>query len=336
MKTLVSAWLVTAAMVRLEAAVSVQDPVTARLEAQIRAASESGRLREVALKRQELAAHAYALGAWEEAERQYELLLASRPPRRERVLYFTELGKIRDAMDDPSGAIDAYEDAIHDDSHAFEARIRLGTAYARIDLYAPAEHAYQNAARLNPRSHEPWRGLGKLYLRRGYLEKAVESLDAARQLAPGDLETALLLADAYRRRGQPEAAETLLQQMRTRGASELIDVRLGELYRARGQWAKAAQAWEQALAARPALPEVRLNLSLAYEQLGRSREAERLLDGLLKEFPRSPLLHFWRAKMAMNRGETGGARTHALEVRRLRATPLILSLTDQLLAQLER
>ena len=65
------------------------------------------------------------------AARQYELLLASRPAEHERVKFFIKLGKMRDAVEDYSGAINAYQDALHDDPKSWDANLALARAYAR-------------------------------------------------------------------------------------------------------------------------------------------------------------------------------------------------------------
>ena len=47
------------------------------------------------------------------AARQYELLLASRPRRTERVRLFMLLGREKEALQEYGAAIQAYEDALH-------------------------------------------------------------------------------------------------------------------------------------------------------------------------------------------------------------------------------
>src|SRR5258708_7933209 len=73
------------------------EEVASRLQRSIDRALEQGHYEYVQTLRQELARHYAAAGAFALAARQYELLLSSRPSRRERVAYFVELGKMRDA-----------------------------------------------------------------------------------------------------------------------------------------------------------------------------------------------------------------------------------------------
>src|SRR4051812_23059135 len=92
------------------------EEVTNRLEREIDRASEQGKYSSVQALRLELAQHYAAKGAYARAARQYELLLASRPSRSERVSYFIELGKMRDADREYDAAIGSFQDALHDDS----------------------------------------------------------------------------------------------------------------------------------------------------------------------------------------------------------------------------
>src|SRR5262245_24125065 len=90
------------------------EEISLRLERAIDRASEQGNYRHVQVLRLQLAKHLANTEAYAEAARQYELLLASRPSKRDRVRYSTDLGKMRDALQDYSGAIQAFQDAIHD------------------------------------------------------------------------------------------------------------------------------------------------------------------------------------------------------------------------------
>src|SRR5690348_3909565 len=71
-----------------------------RLEGSINRASERGDFARVQSLRLELAQHTAGIGEYALAARQYELLLASRPRKFERVRYFIELGRMRDALQD--------------------------------------------------------------------------------------------------------------------------------------------------------------------------------------------------------------------------------------------
>src|SRR5205823_13628385 len=67
-----------------------------KLQQEIDEASEQGKFSYVQKLRLDLAEHFAATGDYADAARQYELILASRPGRSQRVKYFIELGKMRD------------------------------------------------------------------------------------------------------------------------------------------------------------------------------------------------------------------------------------------------
>src|SRR5580692_6128266 len=70
------------------------EEITSRLQQAIDRASEQGNYQHVQALRLELAQHYAGTGSYALAARQYELLLASRPSRNERVSFSIELGKM--------------------------------------------------------------------------------------------------------------------------------------------------------------------------------------------------------------------------------------------------
>ena len=81
---------------------------------EINAASERGDFGEVQTQRTKLGEYAGSVGQFELAARQYELLLAARPGRSDRVRFSTKLGRMYVALGDYSRAIRAFDDALHD------------------------------------------------------------------------------------------------------------------------------------------------------------------------------------------------------------------------------
>jgi len=319
----------------LRAAPVSPDAVVIRLEEAIRRYSEAGRLVELRGVRQELADHARRTGAYLTAARQYELLLASRPPRQERIRLFVELGRMREAVQDYRSAIASYEDALHDDAKSFEARMLLGRAYAKVDLYKSAEETFRAACKLRPSSHEPLQGLADLYARRGYPDKAAEAYRKALALEPSQVSSTLGLADCYMKLSDFVRAEEVLARASAIAPSPEFHLRLGELYRRQGNSLKAVEALEKALNDDRSRGDIRLNLALLYAQLGRVQETDRAFALLQTQYPQSPLVRFLNAWVLFERGDRTRARRQALEARRLSPTSVVRHYNEKLLERLD-
>src|SRR5258708_2591060 len=84
------------------------DQQITRWLSEIDQSSEKGDFSTVQIVRMRLADYAASVGRYDLAARQYELLLAGRPGRADRVRYFKRLGKTRMAMQDYVRAITAF------------------------------------------------------------------------------------------------------------------------------------------------------------------------------------------------------------------------------------
>src|SRR5262249_26539688 len=73
------------------------EEITNRLQREIDRASEQGNTTHVQTLRVQLAKQYGSIQQYALAARQYELILAARPSRHERVDFFVELGRMRDA-----------------------------------------------------------------------------------------------------------------------------------------------------------------------------------------------------------------------------------------------
>src|SRR5258706_1879748 len=105
--------------------------------------SEKGDFDAVQDVRAKLADYAAATGRYDLAARQYELLLASRPGRAERVKLFTKLGHMRMALQNYGQAISAYDDALHDSPKDWDANISRARAFVAADINQRAIESYE-------------------------------------------------------------------------------------------------------------------------------------------------------------------------------------------------
>ena len=84
----------------------------------------------------------------------------------------------------------------------------------------------------------------------------------------------------------------------------------------------------------PKRDDVRLKLTLVYDQLHRRAEADRLFRVLLASYPQSPLVHYFKALVLWERGERTASRAEALVVQRLSPTEGVAHFNDLLISQL--
>jgi tetratricopeptide (TPR) repeat protein len=311
------------------------EEMTSRLQRAIDRASEQGNYSHVQSLRIELAHHYASLSQYALAARQYELILASRPRRKERVSYFIELGKMLDADQDYNGAIQAYQDALHDDVSSWEASINLARSYDHADLNSKSIDMYKHCTKLRPNSPDPYVGIAHVYQQLGFLNKAVANYQKALSLEKRP-ELYLALADTYARQGDIVRAKEILQQAKAVLPRADYDVRLGEIYRRQGDLSNACAAWEEALKSDPHRDDVRLQLALGYDHIGRPSDSDRLLTGLLKDYPASPLIHYSRAWVLYARGDRTGSLKEAQTVLQLGPTTVIAHFNNELLTRLKK
>src|SRR5262249_26090503 len=136
-------------------------------------ASEKGDFEAVQIIRMRLADYAAVVGRNDLAARQYELILAARPGRADRVRYGKSLGKTRMAMQDYGRAIAAFDDALHDSPKDWEANLERAHAFAAADLNQRAIESYERCIHLKPSDAAPYDGLARVYEKQGFLGKAI-------------------------------------------------------------------------------------------------------------------------------------------------------------------
>src|SRR5688572_30261239 len=113
---------------RIYGAESPEDRAINQLLAELDRASEKGDFSKVQLLRMRTADFAVSVGRYELAVRLYEVLLAARPRKADRVRYNIRLGNTCMAMKDYSRAIVAYDNALHDSPKDWEANLQRARA----------------------------------------------------------------------------------------------------------------------------------------------------------------------------------------------------------------
>ena len=297
--------------------------------------SEKGDFSVVQDLRGKLADYAAANNHYDIASRQYELILAARPRQADRIRIFTRLGKMYMATKDYGRAISAFNDALHDGPKDWDARLSLARAFAAADLDYRAIESYQRCIQLRPQEAVSYEEIAEVYEKLGFLGKALHYYEEALSREPKP-EIYLHMADCYVHEKNIVQATSILTQAKARLPRAEYDVRLGEIYQSLGDVKRTSAAWEEALKADPKRDDVRLRLTLIYDQLNRAADADRLFHDLLASYPQSPVVHYFRALLLLERGNRVDARSEALRVQQLSPTELVAHFNDLLLAELRK
>lgn len=142
--------------------------------------------------------------------------------------------------------------------------------------------------------------LGEAALGRGEYKKAREHLKKAMKDREYGGQARYDIALSYfKAKETDKAIESFLKFLKAYPESpfrKAAYMHLGTLYYLTGQYALAVDAYKKALSEGASGQEVRFNLALSYERLGRYEAALAALEELEREFPKSPLLERTRVK----------------------------------------
>lgn len=302
-------------------------------QAEIDRALEKGQSARARDLRLSLARDSAKQGLYAEAARQYELLLAARPRKAERVKLFTELGRLREMVNDDAGAVQAYGDALHDDPKAWDANFLIGGAYLRMNEPLKAQAHFHSCISLDGKNAAAWAGLGDALAARGSFPEAIAAYQKSVALQPsGDV--FIRLAQAHSYRGDlPRAIETL-RSAKASGVPGDFDAAAGYLYRRHGDVLQAISDWQTALAADPNRLDVQISLIWLLGSVGRWKDAEAMARNAGHQAPQSALLEFTWAWLRLRQGDPVGARRHALAARSLSPSPLVNRYNERLIREL--
>ena len=172
--------------------------------------------------------------------------------------------------------------------------------------------------------------LGELYLRAGDHEKAIHTLQQFLIDRPGYPQAVMLLVQAYRDVGRPEAAQALIDGMGAPSEdSPEARVRAAEALEARGEGARAADAWSEVLVDDPRDSNARLRYAAALVNGGDLPRGRGELQALVRDDPSGPNGWHMLAEVELRAGridaaETAARRLAALDVADGRG-PLLLA-----------
>jgi TolB-like protein len=154
---------------------------------------------------------------------------------------------------------------------------------------------------------------GLEYWNRERLPKAREAIDAALRISPGSGEAHLALAQYYYQAlRDPERAEKELSiaSASLPGQAEVFRL-AADIAAQRGQWKKALRDCEKATELDPRDPWTAISLVVAYTEVRKYSDAERVIDRMIASLPQNAISQFWRQKssIALAKGDTKAAMT---------------------------
>lgn len=214
-------------------------------------------------------------------------------------------------------AVTSFKHALELDPDALATIVRLGDVYLALGRPEAAAPHFDRALGLDSESAAAWFGAGRVALARNENVDAVNALKEALAREPEATAIHYPLAMAYRRLGdldqarahlarqgdvEPRPDDPLLQEIEGRFESALmLDFRGGEALAA-GNWAAAADLFDQALVLSPDRPSLRHRLGNALWRMGDASGAEAEFEHIIRTAPEYTEARF---NLAMIMAQTG-------------------------------
>lgn len=208
----------------------------------------------------------------------------------DRGLGWYDLGQVYQTLNQPTAAIEAYEQAITLNPTYARSYHQLGLIRENQGEYEAAQKLFRQAiARYAPddsRRAAAWYHLGNTCVALGDLETAVSAYQQAGTADPNDALSRNSLGDVLAVLGRYEPAIAAYQRAaELDGAYVLPRSGLGNVYVKLGRYEEAVGAYRQAIELDPAAAWLYRNLGLVYEQQGRFEEAQQAFQQALEHYP---------------------------------------------------
>ena len=235
---------------------------------------------------QEVLAQAQSLeksGAFQEAAQKYQSALDHSPSSPEARLgvgrMLAKLGRCqesKDALKPLAGSPRADVEQI------------LGACYFRMHGFDQAITHLQLARDLQPKDQEVWIDLGRAYASAGRNHEAISTLKAWLAHNPRDPDALYWIGNIYN-----SMSQNVLDGMIVKDPDNYLVLELeGDQFRLRQDYAKALQAYQEALKAAPDAPGMHFNVGDVYYQTMKLPEATEQLEKELKINPYHPRANF--------------------------------------------
>lgn len=200
---------------------------------------------------------------------------------------------------------------------------RLAELYLNVDgmleatQFDEALAELQKAAIMGMDSALFHRDLGETYFGLAIYDKAVTEYNRAIDMDPTLEECYLSLARAYIQIGNYVESLKILQIASNLGVDELrINICVGDLKLAQGDYAAAAKFYEEALQLNNAYSEAHLKVAIAYYQLGKDDEAKKHLLRNVEAQPKMYQAYYYLGQIEFSKGNyTDAIRYYNLAIK---------------------
>jgi tetratricopeptide (TPR) repeat protein len=192
----------------------------------------------------------------------------------------TSLGWLAQESGDAAGALALADQVIAREPGSVDAHVLKARALASNAKWDEALAAASRALELNPKSEAALYVQGRIHASRGALADAARAFERVIAANPKAVPAQIALARVELARGQPAAAATVAAAAAASGGGVAARLALAEAYATEGRLTEADQELNLAIAAAP-------NLSMAYVQRGRVRQAMRKPDAAREAFARA-------------------------------------------------
>lgn len=186
------------------------------------------------------------------------------------------LGNAYDEGGQLSKAIEAYQQAIHNDSNYSYAWVNLGAIYNRLNQTIDAIGAYQQAIRINPgdiSASIAWHNLGYSYYKSKQIDKAIEAYKQALSINTDYANAWFHLGLAYQDLKQTaKGIEAYKNALRINPEDSATWKNMGMLYMVSAQINKAIEVYHQAIRIEPDYAGAWYDLGIAYKYFGQPNQ----------------------------------------------------------------
>jgi len=204
---------------------------------------------------------------------------------------------------------------------------QLGVVNLAENKYKEAEDAFRRSYQLNPTNYRGLLGIVETQIAQHKTEDALKNVQAESEKAPGRLDLQILLGSTAVRAGKFDFAiqtfNRVLGQAKGKGQGEIY-LRIGEIYRRKGDLNAAVQALQKARETLPDNISVLSELALVLDEGARRPEAKQAYEATLKLDPNNAVV---LNNLAFLLCETGGDLDDAL-TKATRAKQLLPSLLE--------
>ena len=185
--------------------------------------------------------------------------------------------------------------------------------YVLLDDYHDAQHWLERAVGMNPRNAEAWYDLGRARMMQGNFDGGRKALEAALKLDPQSVKAENNLGLTYEAENRTDAALAAYQaavnwQKTDPHPSEQPLLNLGTLLITQQRSAEAIPVLEEAIRIAAGSVKSHEQLARAYEQVGRSGDAESEMKRAVSLDPSNPRLHFELGQMYRRAGKIKESR----------------------------